>query len=141
MPSDIIVRERLGALIELCLSDELRRPIYRGNPCEVAGHCYVASEVAWHLLGGSASRWRPMFVRHECEPHWYLQHEEGHILDITAAQFFSPVPYEEGRGKGFLTKEPSRRAREVLLRVGGALEAGVRFPTFSCPDLGEDGRG
>lgn len=138
---DQVVIDRLPQLIELCLSDDLRRPIYRGNPCGVAGHCYVASEAAWHLLGGMKSSWRPMFVRHECEPHWYLKSSKGPILDLTAAQFSTPVPYHEGRGRGFLTKAPSRRAQELLGRVGEALEAGVRSPTFRCEEIGEDGRG
>lgn len=137
-----IISDRLPELIQLCLSDELRRPVYRGNPCLVAGHCYVASEVAWHLFGGRDSQWHPMFIRHEAEPHWFLRADDGEVMDITAAQFVTPVPYEQARGKGFLTREPSRRAAEVLRRIGEAMEVGVRHPTFRCEDiLGEDGRG
>lgn len=137
---DAIVIERLTGLIQLCLSDELRRPVYRGNPNPLAGHCYVASETAWHLLGGMESTWRPKFVQHECEPHWYLENTHGQRLDITASQFTEPVPYGNGVRRGFLTKEPSRRCQIVLDRVGEAMEAGVRSPTFRCEDIGEDGR-
>jgi hypothetical protein len=141
MIDDIVTIDSLDRMIRLCLSDELRRPIYRGNPCHVAGHCYVASEAAWHILGGPHSVWHPMFLRHECEPHWYLESDGGQILDITSEQFVTLPPYIEGKRKGFLTKEPSRRAAEVLRRVGEALEAGVRHPTFHSTEIGEDGRG
>lgn len=85
------VLARLGARIRSALSDDLRSSRYRGQACSTAGHCYVASEAAYHAMGGSASGFTPQFVRHEGEPHWYL--------------------------KGFLTKEPSKRARVILERI------------------------
>lgn len=80
----------------------------------MTGHCYVASEALSHLLG---SEWVPTFIRHEGSPHWYLTHRvSGEVLDVTASQFSTPPPYGLGRGKGFLTKRPSKRAETVLLR-------------------------
>lgn len=61
-----------------------------------------------------------MFVSHEGEPHWFLRNADGHILDATASQFKTPVPYEKARGKGFLTLKPSKRAQEVMNRVRDA---------------------
>ena len=87
----------------------------RGHP--MAGHCYVASEALWHLLGGYKSVWRPTFIRHEATPHWFLRGPQGAVLDPTAEQFATPVPYAEGIGKGFLTGQPSKRARIVIDRV------------------------
>lgn len=82
------------------------------------GQCYAASEAAYHLLGGKAAGWKPMFIRlNECEEyktHWWLQHEDGTILDITAGQFPYGVPYHRGIGCGFLTKHPSKRAQEII---------------------------
>jgi hypothetical protein len=102
------------------LTDDLRKPKYRGNPNPMAGHCYVASEALFHLLGGQASGWVPHNIKHENDQHWYLKHRTtGAILDPTASQFRTPVPYEHGRGKGFLTKLPSKRAQEVIDRVKG----------------------
>lgn len=47
------------------LTDDLRKPEYRGNPNPMAGHCYVASEALYHLLGGKAKGWTPMTIQHE----------------------------------------------------------------------------
>jgi hypothetical protein len=103
--------------VRACLTDELRKPEYRGNPNPMAGHCYVTSEALYHLLGGKAEGWKPMSIQHEGGPHWFLRRDDGAILDATADQFRTPVPYENGRGCGFLTREPSARTRVVLRRV------------------------
>lgn len=39
------------------------------------------------------------------------------ILDPTASQFKTPPDYRKGRGRGFLTKKPSKRARELMIRM------------------------
>jgi len=44
------------------LSDDLRRPPWKGDPNPLAGHCYVASEALYHLLG---DKWKPEHVKHE----------------------------------------------------------------------------
>lgn len=101
------------------LTDDLRRAPWRGSPCHVAGHCYVASEAMWHALGGKDSGFTPAVIRHEGATHWFLRNARtGDVLDLTADQFSSPVPYSRGRGCGFLTRSPSRRARIVLYRMG-----------------------
>lgn len=97
------------------LTDDLRRPPWRGHDNPLAGHCYVASEVLYHLLGGKESGLTPQFVRHEGQPHWFLKTPEGTIIDPTAEQFNSPVPYDAARGCGFLTRGPSKRAQTVML--------------------------
>ena len=100
------------------LTDDLRRPPYKGSSNPLTGHCYVASEALYHLLG--SRDWVPCNIQHEGGPHWYLKNKvTGEILDATAGQFETPVPYEKGRGKGFLTKEPSKRAKELLRRLNG----------------------
>ena len=100
------------------LTDDLRRPPYKGSSNPLTGHCYVASEALYHLLG--SRDWVPCNIQHEGGPHWYLKNKvTGEILDATAGQFETPVPYEKGRGKGFLTKEPSKRAKELLSRLKG----------------------
>ena len=104
--------------VRCCLSDELRKAAYRGNPNPVAGHCYVASEALYHRLGGKGAGWTPQSIRHEGGPHWYLKHQDGTILDATADQFCTPVPYEQGRGCGFLTRQPSARTQHVLDMIG-----------------------
>ena len=109
MMSDLVSR------VQEALTDDLRRRPWKGSPNPLAGHCYVACEALYHILG---SEWCPCFIQHEDAPHWFLRHREtGAILDPTASQFKTPVPYHEGRGKGFLTKQPSKRASVVISRV------------------------
>jgi hypothetical protein len=99
------------------LSDDLLKPEYRRltNRKPTTGHCYAASEALYHLLGPAG--FTPQNIRHEGASHWYLKADDGAILDPTADQFDTPVPYEAGRGKGFLTKQPSKRALEIIRRV------------------------
>lgn len=100
------------------LTPDLRKKEYQDNPNPMAGHCYVASEAVYHTVGGKAAGWKPMSIQHEGGPHWYLKNDErGIIVDPTADQFKTPVPYDEGRGTGFLTRQPSKRAKVVLDRL------------------------
>ncbi len=81
------------------------------------GDCYPAAEAVYHKMGGKAAGLTPMRIVHEGVPHWYLRWTVGiktFYIDPTATQFKTPVPYAEGKGCGFLTKEPSKRARELL---------------------------
>jgi hypothetical protein len=101
------------------------------------GNCYVTCESLYHLLGGKAAGWTPHTVRHEGVVHWYLVNCNGldadtvdgdtaafalhlgelgdkFILDPTVSQFEKPPPYHLGRGRGFLTKKPSKRARAMM---------------------------
>lgn len=118
------------------LSNDLRKPKYQNSPNPLTGHCYVASEALYHMLGGNDAGWVPHHVKHEGEPHWYLKHRNtGAILDPTAGQFKTPVPYDKGRGKGFLTKEPSKRAKELISRIHAGLAA-KNDPTLKKGVLG-----
>lgn len=111
-------RDDLVAAATASLDNSLRRAKYRNSPNPMTGHCYVASEALWHLLGGHESGWVPQNIQHEGDQHWYLRHAKtGEILDPTASQFRTPVPYEKGRGRGFLTKKPSKRAQELINRI------------------------
>lgn len=97
------------------LTDDLRRAPWKGSSNCLSGHCYVASEALFHLLGGLTSGFVPQSVRHEGQPHWYLKNREtGEVVDPTAGQFKTPVAYNQGVGKGFLTREPSKRAQTVI---------------------------
>lgn len=111
-------REDLVAAATESLDNTLRKPQYRSSPNPLTGHCYVASEALWHIMGGHESGWVPQNVKHEGDQHWYLRHSQtGEILDPTAGQFKTPVPYHQGRGRGFLTKQPSKRAQELINRI------------------------
>lgn len=104
----------------LIRSNDLRKPPWRDDPNPIKGHCYLASEAFYHLTN---KIWKPMFIRHEGSPHWFLKHRvRGEILDLTSDQFKTKVPYEEGIGKGFLTKKPSKRCQTLLKRIDNYLK-------------------
>ena len=106
------------SIIQKHLTDDLRNPPWRGHPNTLAGHCYVASEAAWHLLGGMDSDWRPQYMRHEGVSHWFLLNKStGSIIDLTVWQFANFPDHSKAVGKGFLTKEPSKRAQRVIQGV------------------------
>lgn len=97
------------------LDDSLRRKKYQGNPCHLTGHCYVACEVIFHLYPG---RYKPCFVRHEGEPHWFLRDRKTNkVVDPTVGQFKTTPDYDSGRGIGFLTANPSKRAQKILAKL------------------------
>ena len=113
----ISVVEAIGRHVVRALSDDLRKPKYRGDPNPLKGHCYVSTEALAHLLGWPESGVTPMNVRHEGDQHWFLRLPDGGFVDLTASQFHTPVPYGLARGRGFLTRCPSARAAEVIRRV------------------------
>lgn len=120
--------ENLDALVEAIqsvLTFDLLKPEYRRKSVEIDsplyGHCYAASEALFHALGGFVSSWRPVRARDESgTTHWWLENDDGERLDPTAGQYecldIEP-PYAKGRRAGFLTREPSQRAREILRRL------------------------
>lgn len=115
MTRDTVDMLQLVSRLRRCLTPDLLHPKYRTQSNPVSGHCYVASEALYYLLGGMYSGLKPMQVHHEGTSHWYLQDKTSEeIIDITADQFKTPVPYQNGKGRGFLTKGPSKRAMRLL---------------------------
>lgn len=81
------------------------------------GNCYVTSEAIYHLLGGKGAGWTPIRMRVGNITHWALRHESGLVLNATAHQFGKRLSYSQARGSGFLTKEPSARARDLMEKL------------------------
>lgn len=99
------------------------------------GNCYYASEALFHILGGKKAGWKAMRVT--CthvntsrgivpstnrETHWFLRHESGLEIDPAGRQFearywWVKPDYSKARGSGFMTKKPSRRARDIIRRL------------------------
>jgi hypothetical protein len=119
--NDIIIE-----LIQECLSPDLLhpafQPFYDVHPH--LGHCYVASEALYHLLGGKTGPWKPVRGKDFTgTTHWWLEHKYSDkriILDPTAKQYTDQglqPPYEDGQGGGFMTRNPSTRCQELIQRV------------------------
>ncbi len=117
----------LIARIQRHLTDDLLSSMWRKLRTannRLSGHCYVAAEALWHLLGGPASGYVPHVISHRTWPkglnpgetHWFLRKGER-ILDPTAGQFDGKIAYNRGRPTGFLTQRPSRRACILIERV------------------------
>ncbi len=84
------------------------------------GHCYAASEALYHLLGGKIAGYAPHQVFIDGESHWFLKTGDI-ILDPTPDQFAANPSAMLikiiSRAAGFLTKEPCKRAQEIIRRV------------------------
>jgi hypothetical protein len=97
------------------------------------GCCYVAAEAVAALVGRdtvtpmTVAQWVkvhpritgpkgiPLCNQEDRLTHWFLVDKlTGDILDPTEDQFETLPDYDKGVGRGFLTKNPSRRAREIL---------------------------
>lgn len=99
------------------LSPDLLQPRYREANYynHLTGHCYVFCEALYHLVGKELD-FKPAFIHHEGKPHWFLRRGNIHY-DPTKSQFKTPVPYHLAKGKGFLTKQPSKRAQILIERM------------------------
>jgi hypothetical protein len=113
--------QRVVKVVQACLTDELRQRRYRGDPNPLRGHCSVASEAVYFLLGGKKAGWTPTTIKVGDEVHWYLKNRQGKVIDPTAGQFACELDYGPGRGRGFPTPRqgaaqppPSKRAAKVI---------------------------
>lgn len=113
--------------IKAALSDDLLSPQRRKEirlerlsleARRVRGHCYVATEAAYHLFGRELG-YAPERVRcYDGDTHWWLRNKyTDHIIDPTAEEIDGKFDYGCGRPGGFLTREPSRRCRILMQRV------------------------
>lgn len=82
---------------------------------DVRGQCYTASEAIYLIAGGKKSGLKPVQLIHEGVSHWWLEYN-GKVIDVTAKQFNTPVPYEKGRGRGFYPN-PKSRTLELLQKI------------------------
>jgi hypothetical protein len=87
------------------------------------GHCYTVTEFLYHQWGRTRG-YKPQVVRvpeMDNTTHWYLKHPKtGHIVDGTKEQFEFKgirIPYENGKGCGLQTKDPSQRCQDLMRRI------------------------
>lgn len=138
--------------VRACLSPDLLAEPYRsaapdGN--RSWGHCAVAAEAVYFLLGGPRAGLTAWVARDEDgSTHWWLQDRAGNRIDPTAEQFLldgDTPPYLRGRPgnpAGFMgqrvdpgsrwgfDRRPSRRAAEVLRRVEALQARPAPAPKF-----------
>lgn len=119
----MLTPEQAVKSIRSALTRDLLNAEYRaiqeagGHP--MAGHCFVASEALWHLMGGKGSGFVSHVGRVNGKTHWWVVGPDGRVFDPTFDQFPEPVDYAAGKGTGFGVPGggPSKRARELLRRV------------------------
>ena len=101
------------------------------SPTQLAGHCYVLSEAYYHGVSDETRakltpKQMSIVVEHFLldEPvtvsHWFLEHEDGTIIDLTIEQFETmnvDVDYTRATGRGFVPPSPSKRSRSLLDEV------------------------
>lgn len=112
--------KKLGASVIASLTPELVKKefLFLQKKHRLGGHCYVATEAMYYLLGGKSSGYMPASLVHEGVKHYYLKHREtGEVLDLTALQFRTPIPYASGRGSVYRQSKPSKRTAILLERV------------------------
>lgn len=110
-------------LIKMYLTKDLLKEPYKSISCievkdPMFGHCYVASEACYYLFAKDLG-YCPYYIKHENSTHWFLKDTKHNIIDITASQFETKVPYKLGKRIGFLTNKPSKRAKKVIDNVLG----------------------
>lgn len=95
----------------------MKKFLYYYEAFKYKGNCYAASEALYHLLGGKKSGYKAMYLYHEGDTHWYLMHSSGLIIDPTVSQFKTIPNYALGKGIGFLTKKPSKKAKLLMKNI------------------------
>lgn len=117
-------QKHMKLITKICknLTPNLLKPEYtrinKFNP--TYGHCYIACEALYHLLGGKQSGLDVYRARDaDGVVHWWLK-DGVEIIDPTKDQYLSigkRPPYDNGKKGGFLTKKPSKRAEFLLQTI------------------------
>jgi hypothetical protein len=126
MPNQLIHRIQHALTPDLLKKDQVSM-LTGIHPTE--GHCAVAAEAAYHLLGGKDAGWVPVVLPKSVlgnNTHWWIENRiTGERVDPTAEQFGGdPIPYHRGVRCGFMCPvkgQPSKRARIVIDRVKGMM--------------------
>ncbi|MEA1938889.1 MAG: hypothetical protein U9N14_07350 [Pseudomonadota bacterium] len=116
---------RLIAAIQAVLTPDLLSPKYKGEAKNgpLSGHCAVAAEALWHMLGGFRSGTVPHWAPDgDGTHHWLVRKSDGERLDPTAGQYDGPPPYDKGVAFGYMTRCPSARAQCVIDRIANRLK-------------------
>jgi len=108
---------QIKAFLRTQASDKFLKPEYRDNENPYYGHCYVASEVLFHKLGGKKEGYTVHRMNHENTSHWFIKSQNGRILDPTVLQFRTKPNYDQAKRSAFLTQAPSKRAQQMEKQI------------------------
>ena len=122
-----IINEAIKKVLDNLQLEDLKKEYRKKHEDEencssLYGHCFVATEVLWELLKEkNINEFLPHYIYHEECGHWFLKHRQnGDIIDVTAGQFKTPVPYHKrGRRSSMmrLDEVPTKRTIEFLKRL------------------------
>lgn len=107
-----VIRD-IQAFLKTPESRKFLKSEYKGASHPYYGHCYVASQVLYHELGGEEMGYTVYRMDHEGSSHWFLKNPDGKVLDPTWRQFKTKPDYSKAKRVAFLTKEPSKRAEDM----------------------------
>jgi len=121
--------ESLIRKIQSALTPDLLKGMWKkdfSNP--MTGHCYIATEALYWILGGPNGKYNPYVLSHKTWPegldggetHWFLKNDKGDILDPTKDQFEGEeIRYDKGTPNGMMNYPSggSKRAKEIMRRI------------------------
>jgi hypothetical protein len=135
----MLTPEQAVKSIRSALTPDLLKPSYRAlqdaGAHPMTGHCFVASEALFYIMGGKGSGFVPHVGHVNGGTHWWVVGPDGRVWDPTLDQFDAPVEYEKGRGTGFGVPGagPSKRAQELLRRVSPCTDVAALFVRADGP--------
>jgi len=105
------------------LTPDLLKKEYRkiNKTNKLYGHCFVATETLYYLLKDKS--FFPYYSKdYKNITHWWLQNDEGKILDVTKEQYLrvnKKPPYNKGKRHHFLQKPGviSNRTKILMKRL------------------------
>jgi len=106
-------------LIQESLTDDLLKKEHKKPQKNFLwGHCYIATEALYYLLGEDNVNYTPSTIKVDEITHWFLKNKNtGEIIDPTKDQFDYPLNYDKSVNRFFLTTTPSKRTLILLNRI------------------------
>jgi len=108
--ADLIDRQKLHDALRQMGKKHLR-PQYKDRwtpERPTTGYCYVVTEVIYHYVAPEGYRPRVMKTSGN-DTHWFLERQDGKVIDLTDDQFDERLNYSAGKPQNFMTTEVSNR--------------------------------
>jgi GNAT superfamily N-acetyltransferase len=114
--------KRIQKFLRKPQAEQFLKPAFANGTHPYSGHCYVASQSLYHMLGGEEAGYSAYQMEHEGVSHWFLRNSKGRILDPTWRQFQTKPDYSQARRSAFLWTEDgiSDRAEGMTALVVGS---------------------